>query len=195
MSKLLQTSTSTVLQSPNWVAAGMLGMTIVGSTTSDAVGLVLLDHDPRTSSRVASVISQSTSESSDSASYVLGWSAQQATSAWYFELSDALDQLFAKPAGWKGPHSHAANEGALFFTRSLLWKLAHESIDRRPSLGLDHEGTFSLMWLDETVRADLTVYDDGTYSFFAEFGDDIASADDADVREPLHSGLLSALLS
>jgi hypothetical protein len=114
---------------------------------------------------------------------------------WYFELSERMAGLAMKQDGWKGPESLAALPTAFMHANRLLRKLAVEGVDRRPSVGLDYEGTFSFTWFEDEFSADLTVYDDGTYSFFASDGTKSAAADEALVSGPLPAPLLGMLLS
>ena len=101
-------------------------------------------------------------------SYIAGWHGNPAANAWHFEIAKEIRALASKVDGWKGENSRAPSRSAVDRAQDLLRKLSDEKVERRPTVGLDHEGTFSFMWLDDEVRADLTVYDDGTYSFFAK---------------------------
>ena len=103
--------------------------------------------------------------------------------------------LSKKQDGWKGPESQGAIPLAFEHASHMLRKLALEGIDRRPFVGLDYEGTFSFAWFDGKLNIDLTVYDDGTYSFFGTDGVRSASADDARLSERLSPQLLGLLLS
>lgn len=114
---------------------------------------------------------------------------------WHFEVSDRMAALSEKQDGWKGPESQGAIPLAFEHANHMLRKLAVEGIDRRPSIGLDYEGTFSFTWFDGNLSIDLTVYEDGTYSFFATDGVRSAAADDALVSERLSPQLLGLLLS
>ena len=114
---------------------------------------------------------------------------------WYFDLKGRIETLCQHSDGWKGPGSHAPEIDAKRFALEMLRKLALERIPRRPSIGLDFEGTFSFAWLDEDVSVDLTVYGDGTYSFFVSSSKYSTSADEEPIKEPIHSCLLRTLLS
>ena len=114
---------------------------------------------------------------------------------WHTEVSERLAILSEKQDGWKGPESQGAMPLAFEYANRMLRKLAVEGIDRRPSVGLDYEGTFSFSWSGGDLKIDLTVYDDGTYSFFATDGVRSATADDALVSERLSPQLLGLLLS
>tara|TARA_R100000306_G_C4370821_1_gene139872 strand:+ start:1045 stop:1629 length:585 start_codon:yes stop_codon:yes gene_type:complete len=128
-------------------------------------------------------------------SYLLDVEHPQILAGLYYELAERLESLSSKLDGWKGPDSVKAISASRYHAQNFLWKLALENVDRRPAIGLDYEGTFSFSWFEERLKADLTVYDDGSYSFFATDGDTVASVDDASVQDPLHSRLLSVLLS
>ncbi len=114
---------------------------------------------------------------------------------WYKDRVERIEILSGHSDGWKGPDSHAPEIEAKRNALEMLRKLAMAGIPRRPSVGLDFEGTFSFSWLDQDVGVDLTVYGDGTYSFFASSADYSASADDEPITKPLHSKLLSTLRS
>ncbi len=189
---------TTVTSSPQWIlAAGVIGgMTIASQATATDYHPVLLtpqrgaanDQSPLRGAGL-------TSGFSEYESYLEGWHVASLTNNWYFLVANRLDELSVKSDGWKGDKSFAANANALASARTLLWKLAQEGIDRRPAVGLDHEGTFSFMWIDANVKADLTVYENGTYSFYAKYAEHVASVDEASISEPLDSRLLGALLS
>ncbi|WP_420861936.1 hypothetical protein [Algirhabdus cladophorae] len=115
--------------------------------------------------------------------------------SWYFEVSDRMVALSEKQDGWKGPESQSVLALAFEHANHLLRKLAVDGIDRRPTVGLDYEGTFSFAWSDGHLSIDLTVYDDGTYSYFATDGVRSATADDALINERLCPQLLGLLLS
>lgn len=119
----------------------------------------------------------------------------QILSNWHSELKDRIKDLGRRPDGWKGPDSRAPETDAVDCALEMLHKLALAGIPRRPSIGLDFEGTFSFAWFDEDVSADMTVYADGTYSFFVSSNTCTASADDERIEEPIHSDLLNALQS
>ena len=115
--------------------------------------------------------------------------------SWHFEVSDRMVALSEKQDGWKGPDSLSTLPLAFEYANHLLWKLAIDGIDRRPTVGLDYEGTFSFAWSDGNLSIDLTVYDDGTYSYFATDGVRSATEDDALLSERMSPQLLGLLLS
>lgn len=195
MIDVIETTTSP--GAPAWKvhAALMGGLTVVvdpGSVSAQSQQMPAVQTAPVHRERYAS--HQFSGLDEGVASYLTGWQVQQAPREWYFELSERLVELSKKDDGWKGDDSVAASEATLKYARDLLWKLAQEGIDRAPKVGLDYEGTFSFMWFDEDVKADLTVYGDGTYSFFAKDHSLDAAVDEARISEPLDGRLLSVLL-
>ena len=113
---------------------------------------------------------------------------------WYYELSDRIDLLARNVDGWKGPNSVAADADAVAQAQAFLAKLSRDGIERRPSLGLDFEGTLSFSWIDDDVQADLTIYGDGTYSFFAAGQHANYTVDEASLDAPIDARLVSILL-
>ena len=114
---------------------------------------------------------------------------------WYLEVKDSIEALGDRQDGWKGPDSFAPNEHAKRNAHQMLRNLATAGISRQPRIGLDFEGTFSFSWFDDYVSGDLTVYDDGTYSFFISNKHDSAGSDEEPLDSPLDSGLLGILRS
>ena len=111
----------------------------------------------------------------------------------HFEVSDRIAALSKKQDGWKGPDSLSALPLASEYANHFLRKLAKDGIDRQPTVGLDYEGTFSFAWSDGNLSIDLTVYNDGTYSYFATNGERSATADDALLSERISPQLLDLL--
>lgn len=114
---------------------------------------------------------------------------------WYSELKERITKLGNRTDGWKGPDSQAPKPKTVKFALEMLLNLGSNRIPRRPSIGLDFEGTFSFSWFDESVSADMTVYDDGTYSFFITNGKNWAGADAEKINKPIHSDLINILRS
>ena len=112
---------------------------------------------------------------------------------WYFNVCDRLFALSGKQDGWKGPDSRAALRPAFEHAGHFLWKLVLDGVKRRPVIGLDHEGTFSFCWVDGNSSIDLTVYQDGTYSYFATDGKQSMTSDNALVAGRISPRLLDLL--
>lgn len=133
--------------------------------------------------------------SSSDGSFVAGSNAVPIAAEWHFELAKRIAFLASKPNGWKGPNSLAATKTAKELAVEFLRKLSVEQIDVQPKVGLDHEGTFSFFWSEDNLSVELTVYEDGTYSFFGASKNQTYIVDEAPLEEPLHNHLLSVLLA
>lgn len=127
--------------------------------------------------------------------YLHGWAGASAYSDWHFSSAQRIKDLSSKEDGWKGADSHSPTANMYELAIKMLSKLAREGIDRAPSIGLDYEGTYSFSWSDDAITVDVTIYDDGTYSFYASDANSSSVVDDANLSGPLHSRLLSVLLS
>ena len=114
---------------------------------------------------------------------------------WYSELEARIMDLGSRMDGWKGLDSQAPKPKTVKFALKMLSKLWRNRIPRRPSIGLDFEGTFSFSWFDQCVSADMTIYEDGTYSFFITNGTNWASSDAEKINKPIHSDLINILRS
>lgn len=115
--------------------------------------------------------------------------------AWYSEVVERIDMLSKKKEGWKGQESHEMKPFVRKLALTFLRKLIHEGVDRRPTVGLDYEGTVSFSWIRDDISADLTIYEDGTYSYYAEKDDNTAGSDETSLSEPLDPKLVSILCS
>lgn len=141
-------------------------------------------------------VARKTSTNAESHSSLLkGWEPVSQTPAWYFELAERIDRLAEKPSGWNGADSSAMSSGLREHAHQFLTKLELEGIDRRPSVGLDYEGTISFTWLDDDLQADLTIFEDGTYSYFAKTKERYTSADAARLSDDFDGHFLSLLLA
>lgn len=179
-------------------AAILIGTTfvVVPTSTANDYDYDYYDNFARHAKLGGAEQSKNCGSSNNSVStYLNGWIENAPKSSWYFDLAQRLKVLASKKDGWKGIDSLAALPEAHRHASDMLNKLAQEGIDRRPSIGLDYEGTFSLSWLDDSINVDLTVYEDGSYSFFASSKETRISVDEAKLSDPLHGRLLSVLLS
>ena len=174
-----------------WISAGFFVTDIASATTLPTSA----DVDHRMHFENAPDISPSADVTSTSTSGFVPVCAPLPYERWHFEIFDRMDALFKKQDGRKGPDSLGASPLALEHANHFLRKLAMDKIDRRPAVGLDYEGTFSFVWSDGNLSIDLTVYDDGTYSYFATDGVRSATADNAFLSEKISPEFLSLLLS
>ena len=118
------------------------------------------------------------------------------TSQWHHELKQRIDKLSNHQDGWKGPESIAPNADATRYANEFLEQLVNVNIKNQPMVGLDYEGTFSFCWNDDQVSGDLTVYDNGTYSFFISNNRGrTASAEEDRIGDPLNTVFLEILNS
>lgn len=111
------------------------------------------------------------------------------------ELFEQISHLSSKLVGWKGANSVAADEHSVRDAIALARKLVQERISKYPAIGLDEDGSFTFYWKDPDFVIDLSVYGDGTYSFFARCGDKSYSVDEAHIADPINRELRSVLLS
>ena len=110
--------------------------------------------------------------------------------------SDRIMMLSEMEDGWKGPGSKAPSGNARRDALALLRKIMSVSSDlTMPGIGLDEEGVFTLSWLEPDRSGCISVYGDGTYSFFMKSKALPVSKDEESIGRPLHSGLVAALLS
>lgn len=96
--------------------------------------------------------------------------------------------------GWRGEGSKAPNECVLDQTRELVRQIAAEMpYVEEPMVGMDDEGFGSLYWNQPGMLASLSLYGDGTFSFFAEGHGTVAKSDAEKVGAPLPSELIEAM--
>ena len=108
-------------------------------------------------------------------------------------LASRIDDLAVRPNDWKGQGSLAVSSNVVDQAKQFLRTLALEETALAPQVGLDFEGTLSFFWNEDGVVAELTIYGDGTYSYFARRDDQVATEDEADIDHPIDSRLLNIL--
>ncbi len=74
-------------------------------------------------------------------------------------------ELGSRHDGWKGLGNFAPDVDAVRHAQAMLARIAAAGILKQPMIGLDAESSFSLSWFDNSISANLTVYNNGTYSF------------------------------
>ena len=128
--------------------------------------------------------------------YIASLTSATPSSQWHHELKQRIDKLSNHQDGWKGPESIAPNADATRYANEFLEQLVNVNIKNQPMVGLDYEGTFSFCWNDDQVSGDLTVYDNGTYSFFISNNRGrTASAEEDRIGDPLNAVFLEILNS
>ena len=131
-----------------------------------------------------------------SSAHIISFTSAAPSLQWHHELERQIENLSRRQNGWKGPKSKAPYEDAKQYAKKLLQQLVIAQITKHPMIGLDFEGTFSFSWFDNQVSADLTVYDNGTYSFFiSNKRGEMASADEDRIGDQLNLDFLKILNS
>lgn len=113
---------------------------------------------------------------------------------WHQEAVERVADLSMKRDGWKGPGSLGASRDAVLNAMWLIDKLSMAGVESRPTIGLDDEGVFSFSWIKEGFAAHVSVFGDGTYSFFAKRQDRRVMADEISIDGPLDEGLADILI-
>ncbi|MEP3776265.1 MAG: hypothetical protein ABJM82_04485 [Shimia thalassica] len=131
----------------------------------------------------------SSSSSVSGFDWVVGSQETKQVGAPWHALTERVIELSKRETGWKGPNSLAAIAKSRTDIMDLIRKMSLEEIEAVPKVGLDYEGTFSLFWNEEDLKAELTAHGDGTYSFFAKKEGHVAFSDE----EPVHSVLCPKL--
>ncbi|WP_162620464.1 hypothetical protein [Limimaricola cinnabarinus] len=103
-------------------------------------------------------------------------------------------RLGHKRDGWKGPGSIGASGQAVDSVLALIDKLSLAGVDASPRIGLDEDGSFTVSWLDEDLVADVSVFPDGSYSFYAQRGELEAMSDEVSISAPLDPQLAEILV-
>ena len=111
------------------------------------------------------------------------------------KLLERVDYLNRKQHGWKGEESVPPSIATVSDARAFIRKLANEGITKAPSIGLDSDGDFVFFWREELLVLNLSIYGDGTYSFFAKVGDKSKTVDEATMSDPLDYFIKYALTS
>lgn len=125
---------------------------------------------------------------------VSSWMDQLGKSATLTKSLSRLSYLSSMKDGWKGRNSRAATEPTLLDCLAVVEKLNDVlPSSALPDIGLDEEGYLNLSWQGAGLVGSLSVYGDGTYSFFARSGARSASSDSASIAGPLDSTLTEIL--
>lgn len=113
---------------------------------------------------------------------------------WLILSADRLSSFLELEDGWKGLDSLAPREQTVVEAIDLLWQLTAEVAGLpQPSLSADEDGGICAHWRVPGVLATITVYGDGTYSFYAEAGSAQTRSDSEEVGLPLPVALTSIL--
>ncbi|MGP4691596.1 hypothetical protein [Agrobacterium cavarae] len=100
---------------------------------------------------------------------------------------ERLDRLASKHDGWKGPESVRMPEGVKLAANNFLAGYYSDEDVLDPFIGLDADGDVTLFWKYDNIRMDLSISEDGRYSFYAETNGEAYEANDVDAVTPLPS--------
>lgn len=101
-----------------------------------------------------------------------------------------LNYLRALPDGWLGEASVGSSEDAGIQAEQLLRRLRKEAPSAPlPVLGLDTDGTIVMSWSADGLTGSMTVYGDGTYSYFVRRGGYVARDSEAAINQPIAEAL------
>mgnify|MGYP007096396856 CR=1 FL=1 len=116
------------------------------------------------------------------------------SSAWAQVALEKIETYVGLSDGWRGEGSHAPTEKTLQETAELLLQISSEMPDLfGPLISVDEDGYACLHWNGPNLLATISVYGDGTYSFFSEGYGITASSDSHDVGTILPSALIEAM--
>jgi hypothetical protein len=116
------------------------------------------------------------------------------SSAWVEVALEKLDSYAGLNDGWRGEGSRAPTDQTLKEAAKLLLQISSEMPDLfRPLISIDEDGYACLHWNGAYLLATISVYGDGTCSFFSEGYGITASSDSHDVGGILPSDLIEAM--
>lgn len=96
--------------------------------------------------------------------------------------------------GWQGPGSLAAADETIDDAFVLLKRLVTDLPDApEPKIGLDSDGYIVLSWKKGRLVGNLSVFGDGTFSYYLEKDTDVAKDNEANVASPLPRKLSNIL--
>lgn len=97
-----------------------------------------------------------------------------------------LNYLRTLPDGWLGEDSVGSSEDVGIQAEQLLRRMRKEAPSAPlPVLGLDTDGTIVMSWSAGGLTGSMTIYGDGTYSYFVRRGGEVARASEAGINEPI----------
>lgn len=111
-------------------------------------------------------------------------------------LKARVDLLGRHADGWKGTDSLGASKHAVSDAKALLERLVSSGLIAQPRIGLDEDGSFGFYWQTDQFVAAMSIFGDGTYSYFArEVGGRFASNDSGSLSRPVSAELLEILVA
>lgn len=114
---------------------------------------------------------------------------------WMQDSLNRIKKIGSLPENWAGSGFNRASERAVVDAERFLLKLVHLGLSIPPVIGLDDDGSFSFYLARENFVADLSIRDDGTYSYYAQLGDDEISSEDSSIDGPIDQQLADMLVA
>jgi hypothetical protein len=116
------------------------------------------------------------------------------SSAWVDAALEKIESYAGLPDGWRGEGSFAPTEQTLQEVAELLLQISAEMPDLpRPLISVDEEGFVCLHWNSSSLLATISVYGDGTYSFFSEGYGVVARSDSEPIGTVLPQKLIESM--
>jgi hypothetical protein len=116
------------------------------------------------------------------------------SSAWVEAALEKIESYAGLQDGWRGEGSFAPTEQTLQEAAELLLQISAEMPDLpRPLISMDEEGFACLHWNSSSLLATISVYGDGTYSFFSEGYGVVARSDNELVGAILPHRLIESM--
>lgn len=116
------------------------------------------------------------------------------SSSWVEAALEKIGSYVGLLDGWRGEGSFAPTEQTLQDTAELLLQISAEMPDLpRPLISVDEEGFACLHWNTSSLSATISVYGDGTYSFFSEGYGVVASSDNELIGTILPQSLIESM--
>lgn len=117
------------------------------------------------------------------------------------QQSDWLDAVSIKLAsyslvtdGWKGDGSVAPGSQVLDAAMDFAFQVAKEMPSLpRPMISADEDGSICFHWRTEKMMATIFIYEDRSYSYYAEGFDDPVGADEEFIGSPLPPRLIATM--
>lgn len=110
---------------------------------------------------------------------------------WYASAADQLENYSLYVDGWKGPGSIAPTENTRLEALILAHRIASEAPSiAKPLISADEDGSLSFFWDSSDFFASMSIYGDGTYSYYAEGNGAVDDNDNALIDAPLGKDLI-----